>query len=267
MAKRNRSTTARSIKNRIKEGRGRGRLENYQPWLRIQDVPSQGLACRTRGWKTNRVHHFLSRLELYVFYCLEWSRSIIDIREQFPLLPLDETLTIAANCAISHPVHPRTRHPIVITTDFVITIRRKHNDVDEPFTVKRKEDLSSQRTLQKLEIERRCWAVRNKQLKILTEDNVPIVLARNVEWVHPYYRAEDFTDLDDLQFSLIASSVLQAVRQQRLPLCQITMQLDDHLGIELGTCLSITRHLIANRHLLVDMHKPINPSEPLNLIN
>ena len=37
-----------------------GQGANYNPWLHIQDVPSQGLASRIKGWKTRRVHHLLS---------------------------------------------------------------------------------------------------------------------------------------------------------------------------------------------------------------
>jgi hypothetical protein len=266
LAKRKRDTTPQSIKKRIKQGRGIGRLADYQPWLHIQDVPSLGLACRSKGWKTDRVHHFLSLFELRYFYAQEWSTSVVDIREQFPLLPLEETISIAANCGIPHPVHPRTKHPIVLTTDFVITLRVVSTDFDLPKTLKHKADLCSWRTLAKLELERRYWEVRKKKLKIVTEDNVPKVLAKNVEWVHPYRYVENFSELEKLEFSLIASNVLQAVRKQQAPLCQITRFLDNRLGVEMGTCLSITRHLIANRHLLVDMMKPINPSEPLNLL-
>jgi len=266
MAKRKRLTTEKSIAKRIKEGRGIGRLADYKPWLHIQDVPSQGLACRSKGWKTGRVHHFLSLLELYYFYALEWLNSVVDIREQFPLLPLEETISIAANCGIPHPVHPRTKHPIVLTTDFVVTVRSDATDFDLPKTLKYKDDLCSQRTLAKLELERRYWEVRKKRLTIVTQENIPRVLAKNVEWVHPYRYVEKFSELEKFEFSLVASNVLQAVRKQRAPLCQIARFLDNRLGVEMGTCLSITRYLIANRHLPVDMMKPINPSEPLNLL-
>lgn len=266
MAKRRRLVTEKSIARRIKAGRGIGRLADYKPWLRIQDVPSLGLACRSKGWKTTRVHHFLSQLELHYFYSLEWAQTVVDIREQFPLLPLEETISIAANCGIRHPVHPRTKHPIVITTDFVITVRHNSLDIDEPRTLKYKTDLCSRRTLEKLEIERRYWAARAKRLLIVTEVSFPKVLAKNVEWVHPYRSVDNFSQIDDLQFSLIASTVLQTVRTQMARLRDLTIQLDDRMGLESGTSLSITRHLIANRHLEVDMLKPINPREPLKLL-
>ena len=265
MAKRKRLTTEKTIRNKIREGRGVGRLADYQPWLRIQDVPSQGLACRSKGWKTQRVHHVLSLLELRHFYVLEWAPRVLDIREQFPLLPLEETIAIATSCGIRHPVHPVTRHPVVLTTDFVITIKASSAEPDLPQTVKYEDDLCSRRVLEKLELERRYWSARGKNLAIVTEEQIPKALAANVEWIHAYRYRENFSDLDDLSFSLTASTVLKGICNHSLPLRDITMQLDDRMGVEVGTSLSITRYLIANRHLHVDMLQPINPSERLNL--
>ena len=75
------------------------------PYLLVHDVPSNGLASRIWGWKTNRVHHLLSRLELIFFYMLEWCQDVIDIREQFPL-NLDETLAISDRLGVRHPRDP-----------------------------------------------------------------------------------------------------------------------------------------------------------------
>jgi len=135
MAKRERKSTQKVIDKRLKQGRGQGRGADYQPYLRVQDVPSQGLATRIRGWKTGREHHFLSPLECHYFFLLEWSPLIVDIREQFPL-DLDETRAIAADLGIRHPTNPRTREPIVMTTDFVNTIRRAIGVIEHARTLK-----------------------------------------------------------------------------------------------------------------------------------
>jgi hypothetical protein len=267
MAKRKRRTTRRSIARRLKEGRGKGRLADYKPWLHIQDVPSLGLACRAKGWKTERVHHLLSILELLYFFVLEWSSNVVDIREQYALLPLEETLAIANSCGIRHPVDPKTRQPIVMTTDFVVTVRHGNTVIDQPRTVKYRDDLFSPRTLEKLEIERRYWEARGKKLKIVTECSIPRVLAQNVQWLHPYRRFQDFTDLPDLILSLVGSIVVNTLQTRNAPLSDITNSLDDELGVEAGTCLAITRHLIANRVLRVDMLKPINPRVRLILLD
>ena len=60
--------TPEQIHKRIKSGRGQGMGKDYQPWLTIQDVPSRGVSHRIYSHKTQRVHHLLSNLELYVFF-------------------------------------------------------------------------------------------------------------------------------------------------------------------------------------------------------
>ncbi len=268
MAKRKRRTNRKSINKRIKEGRGMGRLASYKPWLHIQDVPSKGLSARIKGWKTERVHHLLSLLEVMYFYVLEWSQDVVDIREQFPLLPLEETMAIAKSCGIRHPADPKTKHPIVMTTDFVNTVRRDATDFDEPRTVKYKADLLKPRTLEKLEIERRYWAARKTTLKIVTEDGIPVALAKNVEWLHSYRRLGDFTDLNEFAFAQTTAAVTDALRRRPpVPLRDIMLRVDDRLGLESGISLSVVRHLLANRRLRVNMLKPINPSKRLILIN
>jgi hypothetical protein len=267
MAKRNRKTTQNSIKRKLRECRGTGRLAEYKPWLHIQDVASKGLVTRIKGWKTGRVHHLLSLLELRYFYVLEWSQDVIDIREQYPLLPLEETLAIAGSCGIRHPADPRTKHPVVMTTDFVNTVRRGPTDFDEARTVKYKDDLNHRRTLEKLEIERRYWDARRIKLKIVTQDHVHSALTKNVEWVHPYLHLEDFSGLPELTLGHTIWALRDALGRQNAPLRDVALRCDDRLGLEVGTSLSVVRHLIAARRLKVDMRRAINPRERLAVLN
>jgi hypothetical protein len=134
MAKRRRNTTARSRERRRKEGRGLGSGKDYKPELRIQDVASIGLATRIFGWKTERIHHFMSKLECLFFYIVDWSAGVLDIREQFPL-DLNETLAIAQQSGIRHPVDVKTKEPIT-TTDFVITVGNVIHNFDIARTIK-----------------------------------------------------------------------------------------------------------------------------------
>lgn len=72
------------LKNRLWE---RDKSE-YVPFLTVRSVPTKGKANRIMGRKTGREHHFLSKLELATFYNFDWSDEVIDIKEQYPLLPL-----------------------------------------------------------------------------------------------------------------------------------------------------------------------------------
>jgi TnsA endonuclease C terminal./TnsA endonuclease N terminal. len=267
VAKRNRASTPRAIARRLAEGRGHGVGSSYNPWLHIQDVASKGLVSRVQGWKTNRVHHFLSLLELRYFYALEWEQNVVDIREQYPLLPLEETLAIADECGVKHPTDPKTKHPIVMSTDFLYTVRLGIFEIDYARTVKYSNDLQSIRTLVKLEIERRYWRARGIDWKIVTERDISTVLAGNVEWIHPYADLCNFTSLPDFTVQQIVSLLTKSVQASSLNLRDITNSIDGFLDLEAGTSLSIVRHLIACRRWQVDMNHSIDPCRRLVLIS
>src|SRR6476660_4730855 len=146
MAKRKRCPSEEKMLRWIKEGRGQGRGSEYKPWLRIQDVPSQGLSSRVLGRKTGRTHHLLSKLETAFFYLWEWHPHIIDIREQYPLLPLSATQAIADRLRIRHPAFRGI--PVVMTTDVVVTIERNDRLIEVAITIKYAKDLGNKRTLE-----------------------------------------------------------------------------------------------------------------------
>jgi hypothetical protein len=87
----------------LKQKYGVGEGQDYKPWLRVQDVKSRGLSSKIQGIKVAREHHTLSQLETEFFYLAEFSDSVIDIREQFPLLPLNLSFKIAQTFEIEHP--------------------------------------------------------------------------------------------------------------------------------------------------------------------
>ncbi|MBD0345736.1 MAG: TnsA endonuclease N-terminal domain-containing protein [Coleofasciculus sp. Co-bin14] len=266
MAKRKRQTDKTAIDKRISDGRGQGRGSDYKPWLLVQDVPSQGLATRIKGWKTKRVHHLLSNLELNYFYVLEWSPVVFDIREQYPLLPLEETLAIAEQSGIRHPTDPKTKEPVVMTTDFFITVPRSIEVIEQARTLKTAKDLQSKRTVEKLEIERCYWHNRNIDWGIVTEQEIPQALAKNVDWLHAFFRIEDLSPLSETEIRRIATALTLRMAQGNAVLTDLTAECDDKLGLQPGTALSVSRHLIANRRWLVDMNKPIQPNKSLVLL-
>lgn len=264
MAKRSRNSSETTIENRLKQGRGMGQGANYNPWLHIQDVPSQGLASRIKGWKTRRVHHLLSELETSYFYVLDWSLPVLDIREQFPLLPLEETLAIAEQCGVAYPADPRTKEPVVMTTDFVVTVRQSVGSIEQARTVKYAQDLQSKRNLEKLEIERCYWQRRNIDWGIVTEREVSQTIAENIKWLHPYL---DLNDLPQSDITRITMVMTPLVLQAKDSLADIAAICDDQLGLRPGLSLLVVRHLLANRVWQVNMVQPIQPSERLVLLS
>ena len=156
MARKQFKITEEKIKKLIAEGRGQGEGAAYQPWLQIGNFSSTGRGSRIRDHRTGRIHHLFSELETRYYYILAWSEKVLDIREQFPLLPLSETEEIAAALGYKHPKAPGGACDKVMTTDFLLTVRGSDSDPAphlEARYVKYEKDMANKRTCEKLQIE------------------------------------------------------------------------------------------------------------------
>ncbi len=260
----NRKTKHQIINQRIDAGCGQGRGIDYQPAIWVKDFSSKGLSTQSLGWKTRRVHHFFSSLEFCYFLTLEWSAIVTDIREQYPLAS-EETLLIAQEYGIPHPLNPDTREPNVMTTDFVVTVRSNIGVVDIARTVKPIEKLSSKRVLEKFEIERRYWEKRNISWGIVTEREISFVLVENVKWLHNFFYVQDLSPLTEHDKNQIVVALTLGVASGKAPLKDIAAECDSRLGLVLGSSLCVARHLIANRQWLIDINQPIRPDQKLIL--
>ena len=247
------------------QGKGQGTGSSYEPWLNIQGVTSIGASSRIKGWKTQRIHHLLSSLETQFFYVLEWSANVIDIREQYPLWPLEDTIKIAEHIGVRHPIIPRTKQHNVLTTDFVVTISTGNETRDIARTIKCAKDLEDTRTLEKLEIERLWWQARGTDWGIVTEHEIPHPLVENVKDLHSFYSLEGFPDLQK-NTNELAEYVTAAVRNDSRPLSKISLECDRALSLPKNSTLALAKHLIATRQWIVDLNTKFLPTQPLELL-
>ncbi|PLR76759.1 heteromeric transposase endonuclease subunit TnsA [Bacillus sp. V3-13] len=257
---RNRYTwTEEKIAKYYKEGRGSGDLANYRPWLTIQDVPSEGRAHRPRGWKTTRKHDLLSDLELSFFFYLEWSNKVIDIKEQYPL-DRQDTMEIAAEKHIPHPFEKSTQTPIVMTTDFLVTIRTGKDINIIARSIKPSEKLEDPDVLGKLEIERQFWEDKGIQWTIVDEKVMPKQFFKNMRYIHEYFYLPDKKEEETAKYFL---SFLDS-RQPKYPekmLIDCCNEFDSLYNLDDGSSIYYLRHLYARQYILPnDMNnKPIVP--------
>lgn len=266
MAKRKRENSEKQNEKKQKEGRGQGRFENYKPWLRTQDLGSEGLSTRIKGVKTGRIHQLFSTLELAYFYLLDQSERVIDIREQFPL-DLLETVALAKEVDLIHPPRSNPSKPIVMTTDFIITVKQSIGTKEIARTIKYSKDLANPRVLEKFEIERLYWNERKIDWGIVTELDINNTLVKNAKWL---YRYLDTTALPSkITPSIIptlTSFMLPSIKKNEASLRDITKGCDINFGLPLGNSLALVRHLLATQTWKVNMLEPIQPEKCLSLI-
>lgn len=239
----------RALKNEYGLGSGK----DYKPWLRVQDIPSTGIRSEIWGLKTKRVHHTLSSLETELFYLLEFSDSVIDIREQFPLIPLPFSLHISSILGIEHPKHPLSKEPIVLTTDFLITRRINNETFYEAVSVK-PEDMLSQRNLEKIEIERVWWELLDIKFWVFTSNERTKIQSKNINWATHSIRQQEFFD-DSILRDAIA--ILNTGRFLKKDLVDKFERL---LNIGCGQGLELLRTLIAQKMVLIRLDYEIESS-------
>ncbi|WP_253417459.1 TnsA endonuclease N-terminal domain-containing protein [Pseudomonas sp. GGS8] len=185
-----RFASQQDIERHIANGFGAGAGASYVPWLRVQDVPSRGRSHKIPGVKVDRIHHLLSDLERSYHLVCEFSEDVVDIREQYPLLPLEHVQTIAASIGVRYPTYPGTKVPYVMTTDFLLTVREPDGSFKTVArTVKYQKDLDgkgAKRTLEKLEVEKRFWQKQGVDWNIVTEEFFTRDLIKNLGMLRKY---------------------------------------------------------------------------------
>lgn len=257
---------------RLKEGRGLGFGSNYSPFIRVEDVPSLGKETRVWGWKAKRIHHLLSQHETSFYYIAEWSPHIIDIQEQFPLLPIEETLDLAQKQKIRHISNPKTKEKMVVTTDFLLTLKIDGKIIQHARSIKPAQQLLSKNTLAKLEVERCYWAARGVSWAIVTELDIPQIIAQNAEILcplrdHQNYR-QRLPEISDKELYNFAVSLTKSIRSEPdSSLTDICSDFDSRFGLAFGSALTIAQHLIATGQWGIDIRVPFNPRNKFNLLS
>ncbi|WP_268798723.1 TnsA endonuclease N-terminal domain-containing protein [Pseudomonas huanghezhanensis] len=183
---------------------------------------------------------------------------MIDIREQFPL-PRVEIQRIAAAMGVKHPREPKAGNDIVMTTDFLITMHSGSETWLTARSVKPASEQDRKRVLEKQEIERRYWLEQNVSFHIVTENELPRELKKNLMFLNevrsfdglivPYEgywqdRAEKFI------------SHFKSVRDCTLK--EFFNSLQDNYGFQVGEALTVFRYLAAKKlisfNLLEEWH-------------
>ncbi|EGR1560720.1 heteromeric transposase endonuclease subunit TnsA [Vibrio parahaemolyticus] len=252
MAGRRKLEKLADFKRALKQNYGLGEGASYTPWIRVQDVKSHGHSGKIEGIKSGRTHHTLSEHESCFFYLAEFSDSVIDIREQFPLLPLSLSLKISQSLSVEHPKHPITKDPIIMTTDFLLTCSDGQRVWYEAVCVKPREKLSDKRTAEKLDIERVWWELLGVPFHIFYLSELNQIKSKNIQWITDVKRKKCPSTLNE--FRGVAKHLLTIGTMQLNEICEI---FSHEIGISQDDALVLLKSLLADKEVTVDLSRPI----------
>lgn len=258
MAKRNTEWSQSKYKRYLKEGRGQGEGVQYKPWLITQDFPSMGTATRAFSQKTKRMHHFFSNIQLMYFYLLDWEQSVIDIREHYPLHDLNNTLCNAEDLRLDKFIDKKNSIPYIITTTFLITYLQEGKAKYAVRSIKYASELEKKITQEKLEIERRYWKEKDADWGIVTNRDINMIKAKNIELLHSYIKLGNDNNNGIESITELSEGLYIRLMQENNSINNILKRFDSDYDLEQGSSLSIFKYLLANRRICVDLGKPIS---------
>jgi len=253
MAKRQRIWNETKYRRYIKEGRGQGDGAKYIPWIMIQDFPSLGIVSRVKGSKTGRIHHFLSNNEMRLFFILDWSDEILDIREQYPLLELSEVIDISEKARINYPYDNKSGFPYVLTSDFYLNTTSGAAVI----SVKTISELENLRVREKLEIERRYWTKRGVKWQIVTEREINQTKAANIEWLS---QAGDLAcaGIPPELFSCCCGYFIQNIKNYKSKIGNLIDEIEKKFGLSTGIGLNIYKYLAYRKMIDFDADRELD---------
>jgi hypothetical protein len=256
MAKYRRTWNSTTFNKYLREGRGQGILAHYKPWITIQDFPSNGMVSRVSGSTTGRIHHLMSNLELSLFYLLDWSDDVMDIREQYPLIDLAQAIEIAEQANIRYPYDPKSGFPYVLTSDFYLETKQGMMVM----SVKPSSELGKPRVREKLEIERRYWTMRGVEWNVMTENEINRIKASNIEWLAQAKDLACFGLSEAMQYSC-CKYFLEAYHTVRSPLTALFKTVENNFRLAAGMGLNIFKHLVYWKRLIFNTEERLNLTE------
>ena len=236
----------------LKNGRGLGIGPNYLPWLRVNDIPSRGQSTKIYGIKTDRTHQLLSGIESNFFFIAEYNRLVSDIREGFPLFPIDLVLRIANEAGINYPVNSTSKDPCVLSTDYLLTLCKKGDISYLAIAIKKYDDLNDPEVVLRLEIERLWWTSIGVPWRLVTEKQVNKVVARNIKWFSAPLRGRKQNLLGDNykeEMEKLAGIVIPGVYEWS----GLVNQLSQEVNLAVDKTLDLLKAAIWHQFIVVNM--------------
>ena len=251
------SRQRKTDKAKLEEGRGIGYSMDYKPWIKIHEFGTKGRSHRIIGWKQQRLHQFLSDLELYYFLVMQWEDSVVDIREQYPLLPLEQTILIAKDLSIIHqPEHSKEK--IVLTTDFLLTVKTGTVTKSVARTIKPADDLNKPRTIEKFMIEQAFWKLKGVDWGIVNDAEIPKTMARNIYSIYNDYFWADESDYDENNIVRLVCDFKDALIKNSLDVIKTSIDFEQSCRWSEGRGLRFFKFLLARKLVGADFNEKFN---------
>jgi hypothetical protein len=190
---------------------------------------------------------------------LEWEDDVLDIREHYPLFNCEEVIQNKAGLNFDLFKDKDTGTPYILSTSFLITLKKTNGKIAYVArSLKADYELERKTALERLEIERRYWQSQNIDWGIVTQKEIPVVKAKNIEWIHSSLYPADERGFTDEEVDYYCNAFIEKLAGSNTSIRNFTVQFDRLFNLDAGTGVYIFKRLIALKRIMVDMNKKID---------
>jgi hypothetical protein len=157
---------------------------------------------------------------------------------------------------VKHPCYPGTHIPAVMTADFVVTRVKDGKEQLQALNSKHSAEASNERSLEKLEIQRRYMAKLDIPHHLVFNTDIPLQRIKNLDWIRDSQLKEGEQEPFKDYWKSIASKMEAAIcgaRGYGKSLGVFCNDFDASNGTPQGTALRAVRMLMSERVLAVDL--------------
>src|SRR5690606_31606659 len=169
----------------------------------------------------------------------EWAENVVDIREQYPLTPIELTMDIASKLNIQHP--HLNGEKVIMTTDFLLTVVKDNDEItDVARTIKPISKLTK-RTLELFEIERRYFLEIGIPWSMVFDTNKPLNMIKNIDWMYDAKYLGTRPGIDSELIELVSEPLFSTLSSlsDKDSISKNCLKADEMLGLEPGSSLYI----------------------------
>jgi len=245
---------------------------SYEPIIKVWSGPKGTRRHLFRGVKSQRSHHFLSDGEYRYGIYAESLPQTINYFEQSPLYNIEKAIRIAHEMGIRYPTD-RNGEAYVMSTDFLcweydslqhkmVKIARSYKPLDS-LDFATKHPVSVNRTLEKLELERRYYESENIPFELITEAHISKNCAHNLKAhrASALYKAEFIEHEKRFMVAFVES----CYTREHLEITAQLEMLKPKLMLPYEDLFALYQWGIWTHQIPADLEVLINPLRPLKL--
>lgn len=243
-----------------------GEGASYRSGTSVREFNSFGRCHRVFNVRVGRVLDLFSNGEYRYTELVGFDERVFRIEEQYPILPVSETVTLALELGVRHPMDGRFYLPM--RSDLLIHLRtnRKAAARRALLEVKMECDLEGdegKRTREKLAI-KEMWCKANEvSFHLLLKEDLPMTAVKNIRWLR--YGIAGESRMPRTQVFARFLSVFKELWEegQTETLMHLVGKCARRCGIDHDTAYRYFRWAVWARRLPVDLGKRILPCLPL----